>query len=116
MASPDSRALYLADEIASGPPEAFIDENEFCHLHPLPVGSIHLTLPRILRDEVVRLGWGEPHPIADAGLLTTLVTIYAPRDRQEIDTVLGLVVQSWLFAQGKLPELQGEEHSLREAW
>src|SRR5580704_16936866 len=41
MATPNSHALYLADELAAGPPEAFIDENEFCHLHPLPEGSIH---------------------------------------------------------------------------
>jgi len=114
MATPNSHALYLADELAAGPPEAFIDENEFCHLHPLPEGSIHLTLPKVLRDEAVRLGWGERHPIAEAGLLTTLVTLYAPRNHEEMNTVLGLVVQSCEFAKGKLQELYGEERSLRE--
>lgn len=114
MASPTSHALYLSDQLAVGPPEAFIDENEFCHIHPLPEASIHLTLPKLLREEVVRLGWGEPHPIAQAGLLTTLVTLYAPRDRDEVNTVLGLIQQSCQFAQGKLPSLQGEEHSLRD--
>jgi phospholipase/carboxylesterase len=115
MASPRSHALYLADRIAAGPPEAFIDEHEFCHLHPLPEGGIHLTLPKILREEVVRLAWGERHPIAEVGILTTLVTVYAPRDRPEIDTVLGLIVQSFQFAQGRLQDLYGEERSLREA-
>jgi hypothetical protein len=115
MASPGSHALYLSDEFAIGPPEAFIDENEFCHLHPVPEGGIHLTLPRVLRDEVVRLAWGERHPIAEAGLLTTLVTLYAPRNRQETDTVLGLIWQSCQFAQGKLRALCGEERSLRES-
>jgi hypothetical protein len=114
MASPNSHALYLSDEFAAGPPEAFIDDHEFCHLHPLPEGSVHLTLPRVLRDEVVRLGWGERHPIATVGILTTLVTVYAPRDRQEMGTVLGLIVQSCLFARGKLQELSGEERSLPE--
>ena len=38
MASPRSHALYLKDELAVGPPEAFIDDHEFCHLHPLPEG------------------------------------------------------------------------------
>ena len=115
MASPKSHALCLADNLAAGPPEAFIDDHEFCHLHPLPEGSIHLTLPGILRDEVVRLGWGERHPIAEMGILTTLVTVYAPRDGQEIDIVLGLILQSCRFAQGQFQDLYGDERSLREA-
>ena len=114
MASPSSRALYLADELALGPPEAFIDENEFCHLHPPPECGIHLTLPKLLRVEVVRLGWGERHPIAEVGLLTTLVTVYAPRNRPEMGTVLGLIGHSCHFAKGKLQVLYGQERSLRE--
>jgi hypothetical protein len=115
MASPDSYALYLPDEFALGPPEAFIDGHEFCHLHPLPEGSIHLTLPTILREEVVRLGWGERHPIAEVGILSTLVTVYAPRDHQELDTVLDLVTQSCYFARGQLQILHDGGHQLREA-
>lgn len=116
MASPQSSALYLADEFALGPPEAFIDEHEFCHLHPLPESSIHLTLPFVLREEVVRLGWGERHPIAEAGILTTLVTVYAPRDCTELTAVLGLVEQSCQFAQGKLQVLHGGQQYKSEAW
>lgn len=115
MASPRSYALYLADEFAAGPPEAFIDGHEFCHLHPMPEGTIHLTLPRILREEVVSLGWGEPHLIAEAGVLTTLVTVYAPRDRQELGAVMGIIVQSCRFALGKLQVLRGNERCLWEA-
>jgi len=114
MASPESLALYLTDECACGPPEAFIDGHEFCHLHPLPEGSIHLTLPKLIREEVVRLGWGEPHPIAKAGILTTLITVYAPRDRPELDAVLSLVRQSCQFAQGNLQALHGGDHRLLE--
>ena len=109
MASPDSHALYLADAFASGPPAAFIDDHEFCHVRPLPECSIHLTLPRVLRDEVVRLGWGERHPIAELGILTTLVTVYAPRDYLELDTVLWLIAQSCQFAMGKLQAFYGGE-------
>jgi hypothetical protein len=115
MAAPGSHALYLADACAAGPPEAFIDGHEFCHLHPLPEGSIHLTLPKILRDEVVRLGWGEPHPIAIAGILPALLTVYAPRDKQEMRAVFDLVGQSCLFAKGELRDLNGDEQSPREA-
>jgi hypothetical protein len=115
MACPGSHALYLADACALGPQEAFIDGHEFCHVHPLPEGSIHLTLPKILREEVVRRGWGEPHPIASAGILMPLLTVYAPRDRQELDMVFGLVLQSCWFAQGKLPDLQGVEGYLPDS-
>jgi hypothetical protein len=114
MASPDSHALYLADASASGPPEAFIDDHEFCHIRPLSECGIHLTLPKVLRDEVVRLGWGELHPIAGAGILTTLITVYAPRDCDESSSVFGLIVQSSQFAQGQLESLYGGEHSPRE--
>jgi phospholipase/carboxylesterase len=114
MAGPMSHALYLADEFALGPSEAFIDDHEFCHLHPSPEGSIHLTLPKLLREEVVRLAWGERHPIAESGILTTLVTVYAPREREELDAVLGLIVQSCHFAQGKLQVLHDDERGVRE--
>ena len=115
MASPLCSALYLADEFAAGPPEAFIDDHEFCHLHPLPQGSIHLTLPFILREEVVRLGWGERHPIAAVGILTTLVTVYAPRDGRELNAVLDLIEQSCQFAQGKLQVLHRVQQYQPEA-
>jgi hypothetical protein len=114
MATPGTQALYLTDEFAAGPPEAFIDGNEFCHIHPAPEGSIHLTLPRILRDEVVYLGWAERHPVAEAGILPALVTVYAPRDRQELETVLDLVMQSCRFAQGELGVLDAREDDFLE--
>jgi len=113
MASPVCHALYLADACALGPPEAFIDGHEFCHIHPLPEGSIHLTLPKFLRTEVVRLGWGEPHPVALSGIFTSLLTVYAPRDAQEIETVFGLVLQSCEFAHGRLRDFYAFEQSLR---
>ncbi len=115
MASPDGHALYLADACACGPPEAFIDDHEFCHIHPLPECSIHLTLPKILQDEVVRLGWGERHPIAEMGILTTLVAVYAPRDCEELGAVFGLIVQSSQFARGKWEALYSGERPLPES-
>jgi len=114
MASPGCHALYLADACALGPPAAFIDGHEFCHIHPLPEGSIHLTLPGVLLDQVVRLGWGEPHPISKFGLFTSLLTVYAPRDREEIDTLFALVQQSCEFAHGKLRDLDAPEQPRRE--
>ena len=101
MASPKSRALCLPDRCASGPQEAFIDDHEFCHLHPLPEGSIHLTLPNPLRDQAVDLGWAEPHPVARVGVMPkTLVLVYAPRDPMELEIAFHLVWSSCQFARG----------------
>ena len=101
MASADSRALFLPDEAALGPVEAFIDAHEFCHIHPASESSIHLTLPAHGRDEVVRLGWGVPHPLAEAGIIENLMTIYAPRDLNEVDAVLQIIRTSYQFARGQ---------------
>jgi phospholipase/carboxylesterase len=101
MASPKSRALWLPDRCAGGPREAFIDDHEFCHLHPLPEGSIHLTLPNPLRDQIVELGWAEQHPVARAGVMPkTLVLVYAPRDRAELAIAFQLIWSSCQFARG----------------
>jgi hypothetical protein len=99
MATPQSLALWLPDRFAGGPGDAFIDGHEFCHLHPLPHGSIHLTLPNPLRDQAISLGWAEPHPITRAGVMPkTLVMVYAPRDSQELAVVLYLIWSSCRFA------------------
>jgi hypothetical protein len=37
--------LYLKPEAARGGEEAFLLGREFAHVHPLPDGSLHLTLP-----------------------------------------------------------------------
>jgi hypothetical protein len=101
MASPKCRALWLPDRCAGGPRDAFIDGHEFCHLHPLPEGSIHLTLPNPLRDQVVELGWAEQHPVVRVGVMPeTLVLVYAPRDRTELAVAFHLIWSSWQFARG----------------
>ncbi len=104
MASPQSLALSLPDEVAAGPAEAFIDDHEFCHLHPLPEGSIHLTLPPDVREAAVRVGWAEPHPISRMGVLSqAIVLVYAPRSPRELVIVLKLVSSSYRYARGLSP-------------
>ena len=101
MASPQSRALCLPDAFAGGPPAAFIDAHEFCHLHPPPEGSIHLTLHRGLRAQAIQLGWAEPHPVTRLGSMPeTLVMLYAPRTEQELELVFQLIQGSYEFARG----------------
>jgi len=101
MAADGTHALSIDEGAARGPAEAFIDDHEFCHLHPLPHGSIHLTLPDVVRPDLLRLGWGELHLLARSGFLPqTLVLIYAPRDDREIEVVARLVKASYDFARG----------------
>jgi hypothetical protein len=101
MASPDCHALTLPDELSAGPPAAFIVDHEFCHLHPLPDSSIHLTLPKYVRDRAIRRGWAEQHLVSRAGILPeTLVLVYAPRNSSELAIVMQMVWQSYQFARG----------------
>jgi phospholipase/carboxylesterase len=102
MAPPGTAALFLPDDLARGVREAYIDQHEFCHLHPPPEGTIHLTLPQPVHRQVVELGWGEPHPMAGSGLSPNLVLIYGPRDVEELEIVLGLVVICRSFATGAI--------------
>jgi hypothetical protein len=102
MASPECCALSLPDEFSAGPPCAFIVDHEFCHLHPLPDSSIHLTLPKDIRERAIRRGWAEQHPVSRAGILPqTLVMVYAPRNSAELAIVLRLVWHSYQFARGR---------------
>jgi hypothetical protein len=96
---PGARALVLAPEEASGPPEAFLIDREFAHLHPAPDHSLHAMLPTETVTEAVAAGWAEPHPVALRGLIPpTAVMLYAPRDEAELEVVEGLVRASHAFA------------------
>ncbi|HUP02650.1 MAG TPA: hypothetical protein VMU19_01595, partial [Bryobacteraceae bacterium] len=101
MAFPSSVALCLTDESAQGPPEAFIDNHEFCLLHDLPEASIHVTLPKTIRERVLATAWGEPHPAVRTGIAPeTLFLLYAPRNAQELRVVFDLIAESSRFAKG----------------
>ena len=97
---PGARALWMA-EGAGGPPEAFMIEREFAHLHPEPDQSLHLMLPPHLATEAIEAGWAEQHPAARRGLIPgNAVMVYAPRDDVEREVVEGLVRASHAFARG----------------
>ena len=96
---PGARALVLAPEEATGPPEAFLIDREFAHLHPSPDHSLHAMLPPETVTEAVAAGWAEPHPVALRGLIPpTAVMLYAPRDEAELDVIEALVRASHAFA------------------
>jgi hypothetical protein len=96
---PGARALVLAPGEAAGPPEAFLIDREFAHLHPDPDHSLHAMLPIETVSEAVAAGWAEPHPVALRGLIPpNAVMLYAPRDEDELDVVERLVTTSHTFA------------------
>jgi hypothetical protein len=96
---PGARALVLAPDEALGPPEAFLIDREFAHLHPAPDHSMHAMLPTEAVTEAVAAGWAEPHPAALRGLIPpTAVMLYAPRDDAELEVIEGLVRASHAFA------------------
>jgi hypothetical protein len=96
---PGARALVLGPDESIGPPEAFLIEREFAHLHPAPDHSLHAMLPSAAVTEAVAAGWAEPHPVALRGLIPpNAVMLYAPRDEAELDVIERLVRASHAFA------------------
>jgi Family of unknown function (DUF5519) len=96
---PGARALVLAPGEPTGPPEAFLIDREFAHLHPDPDRSLHAMLPPETVTEAVAAGWAEPHPVALRGLIPpTAVMLYAPRDEAELTVIEALVRASHAFA------------------
>jgi hypothetical protein len=100
---PGTEALCLEHGHGCGCREAFMIGNEFAHVHPPQDGSLHMMLPEDAVPKIVELGWAEPHPMAATGMIpSTAVMVYAPRNKAEIKTVLGLLRMSYDFACGKL--------------
>ena len=89
---PYARGFHLKPHAAKGPAEAFQRGSEFGHLHPEHDGSLHLNLPPARYDEVLRAGWGEPHPISGTML------VFGPRDEGELEVVWRLVCASYNWA------------------
>jgi hypothetical protein len=99
---PGARALWLEENDAHGPREAFLIGREFAHVHPLPDGSLHVALPPAVAEEAIAQGWAEVHPVARMGLIpANVVMLYAPRDDAEAAVALALVREALAFARGE---------------
>ena len=95
-----SRAVYLSDMTEEIAPETSLAPGkrlEPVHLHGVQDTSVHLVLPTARGEELVRLGWVEPHQYADYG---TEFMIYGPRDSAELASVLSVIEESLDFARG----------------
>lgn len=89
---PESRAFHLEDDAARGPREAFQRRTEFAHIHTDNDGSLHLTLPPDLYEQVLATGWGEPHPVSGTMML------FGPRDDDELEVAWQILQASWRWA------------------
>lgn len=93
-----SRAVYLSDLTEEVAPQASLAPGmrlEPVHLHGVTDTSVHLVLPAARGEELVRLGWAEPHQYADFG---TEFMIFGPRDSDELRKVLSVIKESLAFA------------------
>ncbi len=99
---PETRALWLEPELAKGPKDAFIFEQEFAHIHPRPNPSWHLQLPPELAILAISAGWGEIHPVTWYGVSpANSMMLYSPRNEQELEVVWSLVEESHRYATGQ---------------
>jgi hypothetical protein len=98
---PGARAFLLDEELAHGPPEAFMVGTEFAHLHPPYDGSLHLAVPAEMAAELERKGWGELHPLARLGVMPpTGLMLFGPRDSGELEVAWTVLQVSYGFARG----------------
>ena len=93
-----SRAVFLSDQPVERSPETSLAPGrrlEPVHLHGVQDTSIHLVLPPRRGEELVALGWAEPHQYADFG---TEYMVYGPRDLGELAAILSIIEESVAFA------------------
>ncbi|KQU06604.1 hypothetical protein ASG56_02835 [Rhodococcus sp. Leaf7] len=85
-------ALFLADT-ADAPPWIRQAGGELAHVHT-GQGSLHVVADPGDAEVIVSRGWGERHPLAGRrmlGLPYSYVFLYAPRDGEDLSTVLAVV-------------------------
>lgn len=100
---PGARALCLPGAV-DAPPDAFLIDTEFAHLHPGRDQSLHVMLPPELVTEAVEAGWAEQHPVARRGdIPSNAVMLYAPRDDHERSVVTQLVRAAHEYASRTTP-------------
>ena len=101
---PGARGFSLSPRPAAAPTDGFLVGDEFAHLHPPSDGSLHLVLPPWQIGQVLKLGWGELHPVAaQYGMPLNVVMLYGPRDERELVIASELLTASWAYASGLLP-------------
>lgn len=104
-----AQALWLDESLAKGPPESFVMEREFAHIHPRPDSSWHLQLPLELAVYTINAGWAEIHTTTWLGdSPPNSVMLFSPRNGEEMELIWALVLESYRFATGQAREFQIE--------
>ncbi|PCI70917.1 MAG: hypothetical protein COB26_00765 [Piscirickettsiaceae bacterium] len=92
---PGAEALWLNENQACNCTDGFMIDREFAHVHPAYDGSLHMALSATDFQHVIEQHWGEKHPLAGMGPIPeTVALVYAPRNDDEIGTVLSIVQAS----------------------
>jgi phospholipase/carboxylesterase len=95
---PGARALWLEENMPLAHGEVILVGREFAHIHP--DGSLHVTLSPERAVEAIQAEWAESHPLASQLGIDGMVLLYTPRDRQELDVIFQLVVDSYNYVTG----------------
>ncbi len=96
---PGAVGFQLSDGVKLARPEVIVGGREFAHLHP--DGSLHASLCPELAREAIEKGWAVAHPWANQREgWEGFVMIYSPTTLNELDVVIQLVEQSYLFVTG----------------
>ena len=89
---PGSEALWLNEGLPCNCSDGFMIGREFAHIHPAYDGSLHVALSQKDFDTVLDSAWGEQHPLAGMGPIPhTIALVYAPRNEEEMATVLTII-------------------------
>jgi len=95
-----SRAFFLPQySQLHGLQTQFLVDNEFAHIHEHPSSSLHAVLPSEIGQLVFEKKWGEQHPLAILGRISsTNHLLYGARNKQEAEQLKTLLRISYLFA------------------
>ncbi len=95
-----SRAFFLPQySHLRGVQTEFLVDNEFAHIHEHPSSSLHAVLPEEIGQLVFEKKWGEQHPLAKLGhISSTNHLLYGARNKQETEQLKTLLRISYLFA------------------
>jgi hypothetical protein len=102
---PGAQAMCLSPDKVCTNCNAFMIANEFAHFHPHPDYSMHLGLTLSDVKIVIEKEWGELHPAVQKGWLPpNFIMLYAPRNKDEIETAKKIIYRSCLFAKGEIKD------------
>lgn len=95
---PGAQSIALASSLPANQ-NAMITGREFAHIHADPGrGSLHLVLLAADAGLVVEKGWGVYHPFHLDGRIPGMVMVFAPRNDQDLKTVVDIIAASFNFA------------------